>query len=509
MKYKFFDFLLVLCLFFSHTVFAMQDTIIPEQSIETNELSLTAEAAILMDATSGQILYKKNSDTKQYPASITKLMTILLALEKMEAENIHLTDTITFSHDAIYTIEPGSSHIAIQEGETLTLEQVLYGIILQSANECSNGIAEFVDGSTEAFAKHMTARAKELGCQNTNFVNANGLFDKDHYTTAHDMALITKQLLTHDTYRKLVEKTYYEIPPTNKQDEIRYLHGQHQMLNKHSLYYYPEAKGGKTGFTNEALNTLVTFAKKGNTELIVVVLKCAGAQHYVDTKTLFDYGFDNYKTVKAISATDIAQDVTVTETLQNKTNTKQTISAILKQDVYVTIPKQGSVADIQQTITCNDTVSVPIAKDDITNTKQTISAILKQDVYVTIPKQGSVADIQQTITCNDTVSVPIAKDDILGTLTLSYEGKPIARANLVASDAVAETTKEELAQISAKKRSDIFKTIALVVIGILLLLFMAFLAYRYLLYQKQERQRAKRKAARKRRLQQGYQNNQK
>lgn len=462
MKYKFFDFLLVLCLFFSHTVFAMQDAIIPEQSIETNELSLTAEAAILMDATSGQILYEKNSDTKQYPASITKLMTILLALEKMEAENIHLTDTITFSHDAIYTIEPGSSHIAIQEGETLTLEQVLYGIILQSANECSNGIAEFVDGSTEAFAKHMTARAKELGCQNTNFVNANGLFDKDHYTTAHDMALITKQLLTHDTYRKLVEKTYYEIPPTNKQDEIRYLHGQHQMLNKHSLYYYPEAKGGKTGFTNEALNTLVTFAKKGNTELIVVVLKCAGAQHYVDTKTLFDYGFDNYKTVKAISATDIAQDVTVTETLQNKTNTKQTISAILKQDVYVTIPKQGSIADIQQ-----------------------------------------------TITCNDTVSVPIAKDDILGTLTLSYEGKPIARANLVASDAVAETTKEELAQISAKKRSDIFKTIALVVIGILLLLFMAFLAYRYLLYQKQERQRAKRKAARKRRLQQGYQNNQK
>lgn len=465
MKYKFFGFLLVLCLFFSNTVFATQDAITPEQTTETtetDELPLTAEAAILMDATSGQILYEKNSDTKQYPASITKLMTILLALEKMETENIHLTDTITFSHDAIYTIEPGSSHIAIQEGETLTLEQVLYGIILQSANECSNGIAEFVDGSTEAFAKHMTARAKELGCQNTNFVNANGLFDKDHYTTAHDMALITKQLLTHDTYRKLVEKTYYEIPPTNKQDEIRYLHGQHQMLNKHSLYYYPEAKGGKTGFTNEALNTLVTFAKKRDTELIVVVLKCAGAQHYVDTKTLFDYGFDNYKTVKAISATDISQDVTVTETLQNKTNTKQTISAILEQDVYVTIPKQGSVADIQQ-----------------------------------------------TITCNDTVSVPITKDDILGTLTLSYEGKPIARANLVASDAVAETTKEELAQISAKKRSDIFKTIALVVIGILLLLFMAFLAYRYLLYQKQERQRAKRKAARKRRLQQGYQNNQK
>ncbi len=456
MKYKFFSFVLALCLLFSNTVFA---TISSEQttqkSTQTDELQLTAEAAILMDATSGQILYEKNSDTKQYPASITKLMTILLALEKMEAENISLTDTITFSHDAIYTIEPGSSHIAIQEGETLTLQQVLYGIILQSANECSNGIAEFVDGSTESFAKHMTARAKELGCQNTNFVNANGLFDKEHYTTAHDMALITKQLLTHDTYRKLVEKTYFEIPPTNKQSETRYLHGQHQMLNNHSLYYYPEAKGGKTGFTNEALNTLVTFAKKGDTELIVVVLKCAGAQHYVDTKTLFDYGFENYKTIKAVSRTDIKQNVAVTETLQNKTSTKQTISAILEQDIYVAIPKQSSVADIQQ-----------------------------------------------TITCNDTVSVPIVKGDILGTLTLTYDGKPITHANLVASDDVAETTKEELAKMSAQKRSHMFKTIALVVIGILLLLLFAYFAYRYMLYQIQERKRAKRKAARKRRLQQ-------
>ncbi len=466
MKYKFFSIVLIVFLLFSQTAFATQtnetgktneteNQETSEKTDETENLVLSAESVILMDAASGQILYEKNSDTKQYPASITKLMTILLALEKMEAEDLDLKDTITFSHDAIYSIEPGSSHIAIQEGETLTLEQAFYGILLQSANECSNGIAEFVDGNMEDFAKHMTKRAKELGCQNTNFVNANGLFDKNHYTTAHDMALITKALLTHDTYRKLIEKTYYEIPATNKQSETRYLHGQHQMLNKHSLYYYPEAKGGKTGFTNEAQNTLVTFAKKDNTELIAVVLKCAGAQHYVDTKTLFDYGFSNYQTLKAVSAKDIKQEVAVTEVLGKKTNTKQTISAILEKDVFVTLPKQANVTDVQQ-----------------------------------------------NITCNDTVSVPITKGNPLGTLTLTYQGKTLTTANLVASDTVAATTPEELAQMSAAKRNHIIKIVLMVIVGILAVLAILFGIYRYLLYKKEERMRAKRKAARKRRLQQ-------
>ena len=122
-------------------------------------------------------------------------MTILLALEHGSLE-----DEITFSHDAVFSIEPGSAHIAIQEGEILTLEQVLYGIMLRSANECANAAAEYVDGSLEKFAEHMTARAKELGCENTNFVNANGLFDENHYTTAYDMALIAQELLKNETY---------------------------------------------------------------------------------------------------------------------------------------------------------------------------------------------------------------------------------------------------------------------------------------------------------------------
>ena len=174
-----------------------------DETTANDTLSLAAETAALIDAASwGKFSMIRMQTKKMYPASITKLMTILLALE-----NGKLTDEITFSHDAVYNIEPGSAHIAILEGETLTLEQVLRAIILRSANEASNGVAEYVDGSMEAFAKHMTERAKELGCTNTNFVNANGLFDENHYTTAHDMALIARELLKHEEYRSMMSET--------------------------------------------------------------------------------------------------------------------------------------------------------------------------------------------------------------------------------------------------------------------------------------------------------------
>ena len=305
----------------SYSVFAEEENQAKEtQTNETNEtqadettandtLSLAAETAVLIDAASGEILYDKDADKKMYPASITKLMTILLALE-----NGKLTDEITFSHDAVYNIEPGSAHIAILEGETLTLEQVLRAIILRSANEASNGVAEYVDGSVEAFAKHMTERAKELGCTNTNFVNANGLFDENHYTTAHDMALIARELLKHEEYRSMMSETDYEIPPTNLQTETRYLHGQHQMLNPNSIYYYKDAIGGKTGYTVEAGNTLVTYAERDGLTLIAVVMKCNGAEHYTDTAALFDYGFANYASVKIAAVSDYTSTVPVTET---------------------------------------------------------------------------------------------------------------------------------------------------------------------------------------------------
>lgn len=418
----------------------------------SSELTLTAESAILMDATTGKILYEKNSRTKQYPASITKLMTILLALEHGSLE-----DEITFSHDAVFSIEPGSAHIAIQEGEILTLEQVLYGIMLRSANECANAAAEYVDGSMEKFAEHMTARAKELGCENTNFVNANGLFDENHYTTAYDMALIAQELLKNETYRSMMSNTYYLIPPTNKQPEERPLHGQHQMLNENSLYYYEPAEGGKTGYTVEAQNTLVTYAKQGDTELIAVVLKCNGAQHYVDTKTLFEYGFANYQTVKAFSAADLTQNVAITETYKDKTTTL-------------------------------DTIAVAPASD----------------IYVTIPKNATIENITKAVDCPESASVPVAVGDKLGTVVLSLNGEALATVDLTAQKEVKATTDEERAAQAAAARNKILKRIAIgvgIVFGILVIVFCC---CRYIGYQRRERRRAMRRAKRQERLRQHH-----
>lgn len=418
----------------------------------SSELTLTAESAILMDATTGKILYEKNSRTKQYPASITKLMTILLALEHGSLE-----DEITFSHDAVFSIEPGSAHIAIQEGEILTLEQVLYGIMLRSANECANAAAEYVDGSMEKFTEHMTARAKELGCENTNFVNANGLFDENHYTTAYDMALIAQELLKNETYRSMMSNTYYLIPPTNKQPEERPLHGQHQMLNENSLYYYEPAEGGKTGYTVEAQNTLVTYAKQGDTELIAVVLKCNGAQHYVDTKTLFEYGFANYQTVKAFSAADLTQNVAITETYKDKTTTL-------------------------------DTIAVAPASD----------------VYVTIPKNAAIENITKAVDCPESASVPVAVGDKLGTVVLSLNGEALATVDLTAQKEVKATTDEERAAQAAAARNKILKRIAIgvgIVFGILVIVFCC---CRYIGYQRRERRRAMRRAKHQERLRQHH-----
>lgn len=418
----------------------------------SSELTLTAESAILIDATTGKILYEKNSRTKQYPASITKLMTILLALEHGSLE-----DEITFSHDAVFSIEPGSAHIAIQEGEILTLEQVLYGIMLRSANECANAAAEYVDGSMEKFAEHMTARAKELGCENTNFVNANGLFDENHYTTAYDMALIAQELLKNETYRSMMSNTYYLIPPTNKQPEERPLHGQHQMLNENSLYYYEPAEGGKTGYTVEAQNTLVTYAKQGDTELIAVVLKCNGAQHYVDTKTLFEYGFANYQTVKAFSAADLTQNVAITETYKDKTTTL-------------------------------DTIAVAPASD----------------VYVTIPKNAAIENITKAVDCPESASVPVAVGDKLGTVVLSLNGEALATVDLTAQKEVKATTDEERAAQAAAARNKILKRIAIgvgIVFGILVIVFCC---CRYIGYQRRERRRAMRRAKHQERLRQHH-----
>lgn len=265
--------------------------------IQTNELPgwpqgppVEAESVVLMDADYGVTLYEKNAHQKQYPASITKIMTALLTVE-----NANLSDVVTFSETAVYGIEPGSSHIGIDVGEQLTVEQSLYGLMLASANEVAMGLAEHVAGSVEAFVDMMNQRAQELGCKDTHFVNPHGLHDENHYTTAYDMALIAKAAYQNRTFRGITGTAQYEIPATNMEEETRYLVNNQKLLSTDE-WYYLGCRGGKTGFTDQAMNTLVTYAKRDNCTLICINLHTNGiVPIYTDTTTLLDYGFANFQ----------------------------------------------------------------------------------------------------------------------------------------------------------------------------------------------------------------------
>lgn len=251
---------------------------------------INAEAAILMDGKTGQVLYEKNIHEVYYPASITKIMTTLLGIE-----NSSPIDIATMSRESVFSIPYGAAHIALDTDEEISMEDLLYAAMLQSANEACNGIAEQISGSITNFSDLMNKRALEAGALSTNFVNTNGLHNDNHYTTAYDMAMITRAAIQNPMFREIIQTKKHEISPTNKQRETRYLWNTHKML-KDSEYAYDGILGGKTGYTSEALNTLVTVANKDGRELIVVLLKSnSGKANYLDTTKLLNYGFNEFK----------------------------------------------------------------------------------------------------------------------------------------------------------------------------------------------------------------------
>lgn len=255
---------------------------------------IEAGAAILMDVDTGTVLYKKNVNKKYYPASITKILTTLIAVE-----NSRMDEVVTFSRDAIYkTIYEvdRSSSIWRDIGEKMTMEQCLYAVMLESANECAYAVAEHVAGSVDKFVKMMNEKAKELGCSSSHFMNPHGLPDEKHYLTANDMALIAKAAYENETFRLICGTKRYTIPPTNKHAEPTYLVNHHKMLypKDTAAYLYDYCMGGKTGYTNAAGNTLVTFAQKDGMNLVAVILNGNSPQYWNETRTLFEFGFENF-----------------------------------------------------------------------------------------------------------------------------------------------------------------------------------------------------------------------
>lgn len=248
-----------------------------------------AETAIVMDMDTGEVLYAKGIDEKRAPASTTKIMTAMLAIEKVPFET-----QITFT-DEVNNIEAGSTHIGIKPGETLTMKDCAYAILLASANEVSSGVAEYIGTTVPAFVDMMNQRAKELGCTNTHFVNANGLYDENHYTTARDLAIIAKAAFQNETFREVIKTPYYIVPKTNITDEERWLNNHHKMILQGSEHY-EGCLGGKTGYTEKAGNTLVTYAERDGRRLVCVLLADINmVAQYTDTKALLDYGFDSFQ----------------------------------------------------------------------------------------------------------------------------------------------------------------------------------------------------------------------
>lgn len=290
-----------------------------------------APSICVLEISTGTILYERNMDEQNYPASITKIMTALLALE-----NSSLDETVTFSEKAVYGNEGDTSHISRDIGEKMTMEECLYGMMLESANECAWAIGEHVGGTMDAFTKMMNDRAEGLGCTNTHFNNPNGLPDEEHWTSAHDMALIAAEAYKNETFRVITGAGSYTIPPTNKHEEPTPLHNHHKMVypfHGDYEYLYEYATGGKTGYTNAAGNTLVSYAQKGDMPIVCVVMREKSPYHYTDTRAMFDYCFENFK---LLHVADYETDPSADEDVQAFADIDENATVVLPSSVSFT-----------------------------------------------------------------------------------------------------------------------------------------------------------------------------
>lgn len=257
------------------------------------DVSIESDAGIVMDAASGAVLYGKNIHETYSPASITKVLTALIVLE-----NLGLDEVVTFSRNAVYNVESNSSSAGYDTGDQATVKDCLYALLLKSANEAANALAEHLSGSTEAFAVLMNEKAAQLGCQESHFTNPSGLNDENHYVSAYDMALITSAAFNNEVFSEIVGTTYYELPPNKLNPEGQGISPGNKMVKPNwPSHYRPDVIGGKTGYTSIALNTLVICAEQKGTKLVTVILHSQATQ-YVDTKRLLDFGFRNFQTVK-------------------------------------------------------------------------------------------------------------------------------------------------------------------------------------------------------------------
>lgn len=324
------------------------------------DLSLEGQAAVLMDFDTKEILYEKNMDMKLYPASTTKIMTAILALEHGS-----LDDIVTIDQEVVSLTE--GSHIALEPGEKLTLEQMLNALLIPSANDAALGLAKHISGSVEGFAKLMNEKADALGATNTNFINPNGLHEDNHYTTAHDLALIAQYAMNNETFRGIVDTVTYQIEPTNKKEDTRYLKNTNKLLFSSDKIYvdgnyisakYEGASGVKTGTTGPAQYCLVSYAEREGQRLIAVVLKSSGNGVYSDSHKLLNYGFNNYNNATIGFKNEFIENIKIEDGLHPY------VAGILGSDfVFPLLDKDLDRVDVK--INLRGSLVAPINKGDI------------------------------------------------------------------------------------------------------------------------------------------------
>lgn len=322
---------------------------------ENTELDILSPTCVLMEASSGKVLFEKNAYEINYPASTTKIMTAILALEKCQ-----LSDLASVSHDAIFTVPASYSHASLKEGEQFTIEQLLNVLLIPSANDAANVIAEHISGSVSEFANLMNEKATEIGCKNTHFVNPNGIHNKEHTTTAYDLALMGRYAMKNTTFRDIVKKTRYSLPATEKyQKTNRVFNTTNDLLKENhstskSNYYYQNATGIKTGYTDEAGSCIVASAKKDDMEVVVVILgggttKTGLSQRFLDCITLFNYAFENYSFETLKEKDTVLQQVSVS----GATEDTKKLDVLVKNNIQVLLKKEQSSQELKPNIEIN------------------------------------------------------------------------------------------------------------------------------------------------------------
>ena len=355
MKFKKF----ILCLI---TCIVCLSILLPVKTLaDNNNLNINAESAILIDGDTGKILYEKSAYERRAPASTTKIMTALLALEHCKT-----TDVATVTSEAITSVPSGYSTDLLKMGEELTIKDLLYALLLPSSNEAANVLAIHIAGSIDSFASMMNTKAMDLGCKNTHFVNPNGVHDDNHYSTAYDLSLIAKEAMKNDIFRQIVSTASYTLPNSNKYSRIdRTLITTNDLIKKQSNNYYEYAIGIKTGFTTPAKNCLVSSATKDGKTLIAVVLRSnTDNNRYNDTKTLFNYGFDNF------SKKDIVKSGSTIKTIdvKNATSATKNLNLVAETGINTMVTNDKLNDTIEPQINLNEHLQAPIKKDSIVGT---------------------------------------------------------------------------------------------------------------------------------------------